>query len=162
MVGKKNTHFIKKKKKTIGLLILFVHSKHCKSSRGPEVVVCVSVCVWLCGCFVSAAGRESRPFLLSVGYVPVRWTALHRRPVDLNIAPTWHLLLSKGKEKLHLKENILPSARACQMTSDKLIWKVNLPFSEAYHTFFSLKGWLKKVSSLLYSSAPWVNSLKVP
>lgn len=145
-----NTRLIKK---TIGLLILFVHSKHCKSSRGPEVVVCVSVCVWLCGCFfvvvvvISSREGEQAPFLLSVGYAPVTWTALQRRPVDLNIAPTWHLLLSKGREK-YIKK-ILPSAHACRMTSDKLFEyldgvhfiKVNQrlrSFCEAYPTLFFL------------------------
>ena len=50
-----NKLFIKKKKK-IGLLILFLHSKHCKSSRGPEVVACVCVCVCVC-CAQQQGGR---------------------------------------------------------------------------------------------------------
>lgn len=60
------------KKKKTGLLILFVQSKHRKSSRGPNVVLHVSICVLVSQCFVfSSSEGEQAPLLLFVGYAPV-------------------------------------------------------------------------------------------
>lgn len=53
------------KTKTIitGLLILFLHSKHCRSSRGPQVLEYVNVCVCACVrvCCVQQQGGIAGP-----------------------------------------------------------------------------------------------------
>ena len=65
----------------------------------------------------SSREGEQAPFLLSVlATLQSHEQLFNRQPVDLNIAPTWHLNSSaKAKKKYNLKKKkFLPSAHACK------------------------------------------------
>lgn len=125
-------------KKMSGLLILFVHSKHCKSSRGLDVCQCVFGCV-------QQQGGRAGPFLLSFGSAPLMGSSslvtsrLDYCSILTFFPPQWRQKKTKRKEILLRFMSLLEVINAFKY-SDAFHFKVNrrlLPFTEAHHTPFS-------------------------